>query len=174
MVQSSVFVRWLVLGIISFALVGPAGSQDKNGPALKEFTSEAGKFAMKMPGTPKEHRQTVNGILNIAYILETGDGKTYAASFFELPPKLILTPDVSINAYAKGRKGTVISTKKVALEDEFPGRDAVIQLPGNDKYARLRIYVIQKRHFQLGIDGPKDFVSSAHADAFLDSFRRIK
>jgi hypothetical protein len=39
--------------------------------------------------------------------------------------------------------------------------------------ARLRIYQVGQRHYQLILEGPKDFVDSDEANQFFDSFKLI-
>jgi len=55
------------------------------------------------------------------------------------------------------------------LQGEFPGRDVLIKLPGED-YSRMQLYVVAGRHYQLIVEGSKEMVTSKLADEFFDSF----
>ena len=53
-----------------------------------------------------------------------------------------------------------------------PRQGRRISLPSG-AIARLRIYQVGQRHYQLILEGPGDFVDSAEANQFFDSFKLI-
>lgn len=80
-----------------------------------------------------------------------------------------MTFEAGIQAFATARKGAVESEKRISLQDEFPGRDVLIKLPGGE-YSRMQLYVVGGRHYQLVIEGSKEFVTSQVADEYFASF----
>jgi hypothetical protein len=134
------------------------------------FKSDTGRFSVDMPGTPKALKQTINMIDNYAFAIELPQGRAFLVSYFDLPPNLQLTLDTSLKAYAGGRRGTILSQKKVTLNDEFPGVEAQVQLP-DGKISRLRLFMVKQRQYQVVVDGSPEFVRSKDADRFLNSFR---
>jgi hypothetical protein len=147
---------------------GVARSQE----ALKEFKSDEGKFTILLPGTPKLTKQTVNGIDNHAYTLESG-GVIYVVSFFDLPPKNVLTLETSVQAYANGRKATLLSDKKIALKDNTPAREGLVLL-ADKRVSRIRLFIIGQRYFQLIIDGAQEAATGKAANDVLDSFKLVR
>jgi hypothetical protein len=152
----------------------PVGKPPEPGAAgpleFKEFTSEAGRFAVLMPGKPQEHKQTINKIDNYAFSVEAGGGRTFAVSYFDLPPTLTIPADKAVAAYAGGRKGKVTNEKKVTLLDEYPGREADVELP-NGSVSRIRVFTVKQRQYQVIVDGPAAFVHSPDADKYFNSFK---
>ena len=134
----------------------------------KEVVSSEGRFKIKMPQVPKLAKQTVNGVTHNSYTLELGQG-TFIAGYFDVPAGFMLTFEAGIQAFAGARKGAVESEKRISLQDEFPGRDVLIKLPGGD-YSRMQLYVVGGRHYQLITEGTKEFVTSKLADDYFASF----
>jgi len=159
---------WMAAMVVLTTFPGVLRAQE----TLKEFTSTEGKFSMLLPGTPKLHKQTVNGINNQVHILEAVGGVTYAASFFDLPPKVVLSLETSVQAFVKARKGTLMSNKKIVMEDEYPGRDVLIQLSDPSKAIRMRVFIIGQRYYQLIAEGSRESVTSNRVNEILDSFKR--
>ncbi len=160
----------LVLTLAALAPAAPVG-EPKAGqaPAWNAFKSDAGRFSVELPGTPKLQKQTINNIHNYAYSLSRPEG-TFVVSYFDLPPGLQITPDRAVTAYAGGRKGTIVSQKNVTLDDEYPGIDAQVRLPSG-QVSRICVYAVRGRQYQLVLDGGADFVRSADANRFFGSFR---
>jgi hypothetical protein len=156
----------VLVALACFVGTGPA-AQTQDG---KEFAPAKGKFSIVLPGEPKEHKQTTNGIDNYAYIVDLGDKGVFAVSYFDIPAKVGLTLDTAVAAFVKARKGKVISTKKMTLNDEYPGREVLIELPGN-KFSRLGVYIVRERYFQIGVEGTREIVESKTADAVFSSFK---
>jgi hypothetical protein len=137
----------------------------------RPFRSRAGRFSASFPGTVKSVTQAVNNINNYLVIVENYKKSTFAVSYFDLPSNMQLSLDTSISSYAAGRKGRVASQQRLVL-DEFPGREARITLPSG-AIARIRVYQVGQRHYQLILEGPRDFVDGAEANQFFDSFKLI-
>jgi hypothetical protein len=162
-------VLFLSMTCLSLAALAADPAPEK-GPELKEFSPESGAFTVLFPGTPKTHKQTVGRIDNYAFSAEPGKGQVFLVSYFDLPANVQLTLETSVKAYAGGRKGTISSEKKVLLNDEYPGREAEIALPGG-RVSRLRLFMVKQRQYQLVVEGAPEFVRSTSADKFLASFR---
>jgi tetratricopeptide (TPR) repeat protein len=135
---------------------------------VKEIDSQEGRFKIKMPEDPIPGKITLQGFTQHTYKLELGQGN-FLVAYVDIPAGFMLTFDAAIQAYARERKGAVEGEKQLALRGEFPGRDVMIKLPGGD-YSRLQLYVVGGRHYQLIIEGTKEFVTSKLADEYFASF----
>jgi hypothetical protein len=144
--------------------------QEGGGTSGKKFTSAKGRFSVVLPGAPKEAKQTINGINNYVQMVELGERGTFAVSYFDIPPKTVLTLETSVAAYAKALKGKVLTTKKKVLADEYPGREVLIQLPGN-QFTRLGVYIVRERYYQVIVSGSRQVVGGKAADTVFSSFR---
>jgi tetratricopeptide (TPR) repeat protein len=134
----------------------------------KVIDSQAGRFKIKMPKDPIPGKITLQGFTQHTLKLELGQGN-FLAAYVDVPAGFMLTFDAAAQAYARDRKGTVENEKQLALRGEFPGRDVMIKLPSGD-YSRMQLYVVGGRHYQLIIEGTKEFVTSKLADDFFASF----
>jgi hypothetical protein len=164
------------------AVVLLLGAEDK--PTLKEFTSRAGGFSVRVPGDMKETVKNVNA----------PGGKTEVQRTYLYAPSpaavyLILDRDMSALAKANdatiqtalenGRKaaekslnGKLLSEKKVTL-GKYPGLEFQIESAKLGIY-RSRVYIADGRMYQVTVMGPKDFANSKTADEFLQSFKLVK
>jgi len=166
--RGDIVMSRVLAGTLLLAVAAPGLADD-----IKPFTSEKGRFAIAFPGKPKEHKQTVVGIENIAFAVELKNGPMYLVSYFDLPVNVSLSPDTSVKAYAGGRKGKLLSQKRLVLDEEYPGREGLVELP-DGKQSRIRVYIVKQRYYQVVMDGSRDAVASRAADAFFDSFKLTK
>lgn len=136
-----------------------------------EFTSAEGKFSVSLPRVPKLVKQSVGSIENFTYLVESDDGRIYGVSYFDTPAQVVISLDAVIQNFIKGSKGTIVSDKRIALDEEFPGRDVLIRYANRAGHARF--FAVGRRFFMLVLDGPEEFVNSKTGNAMLDSFRRV-
>ena len=73
----------------------------------------------------------------------------------------------------KGDKGKVLEEKNLTIGiEKHPARDVLIETP--EGCLRNRIVIAGARLYQVMVRGPKDVVTSASADRFLESFEVTK
>lgn len=152
----------LILALLLLATEPPAG-------ALKwqEFASKTGRFSALFPGEPKASRQTAGKVQTFLFSVEPRKGMVFRVGYTELPTKPP-TPDAALASYAAFRKGEILTRKKVRLNDDFPGTEAVLQFAGGTR-ARLRIFITKKRQYHILVEGLPEFVRSRDASKFLNS-----
>lgn len=164
-----------------FFMVFAAGGCGK--AEWKDFTSEAGKFSVQMPGVPEEKTQPVNvaklGNVNMfTYTLEQSDG-AYMAAYNDYPMGLFaqVSPDKVLDGARDGAVGNVeggklVSEQKITI-DGYPGRDIVAEgTKGSITFViKARIYLVNYRLYQCMAILQKDKSSSIDAAKFLDSFK---
>jgi hypothetical protein len=141
------------------------------GLTFKPFTSAEGRFSVEFPGDPKTDKQ---GDVSIAKV-ETPDKVVFAVLFSDVPAdKDAPTAVDALKTYVEGRKGKVSGEPKKytfkTADDEFPGREAEIELP-DGSVVRVRLFFVKKRQYVLAVEGPPAAVRNADADRFLDSFK---
>lgn len=133
----------------------------------REFTSKAGRFSALFPGEPRVARHTAAKVETVTYSAEPRKGGSFRVSYVDLPAKPP-TPDAALETYAKARKAKVLSAKKIRLNDDFPGKEAVLELPGGSR-SRVRIFITKKRQYHIAVEGSAAFVRSRDATKFLNS-----
>jgi hypothetical protein len=147
------------------------------GPDLVEYTSEEGRFAVRVPGTPRVSKKKTaagetalatveqpNGRYVVAYLdlqTEPGEGAAMAQERLEK----------ARDGAVSGVGGKVLADRPITLAGKYPGRDVTIELPGKDDLARDRMYLVNGRLYQVTATGRKWWVESADTRKFLDSFR---
>jgi tetratricopeptide (TPR) repeat protein len=130
-------------------------------------TPPRSRFRAAFPSSPKATTQTISGVTARAFTAETPSA-TYLVSYFDLPTDKHLTFDTGIDAYAAAKSGSVKSKKSYEFE-LYPGREAVVALP-DGSFSRLRILTVNRRWYQIGIEGTADVINNDDASRFLNSF----
>ncbi len=146
---------------------------------FKEFTSQEGKFKVQMPGTPKKQEQETFGAKLVTYSVEQRNG-AYAANFADMPipagesaEKLEDRLDGAQAGALGNIKAKLIDSKKVTLENKYPGREFNGELPDNKGMIRARVFLVNTRMYQIIVIGTKSFVNSADASKFLNSLTLV-
>ncbi len=124
--------------------------------------------AIEFPGSPKRGTQTVNGVEHTSYELSAA-GLTYVFGSFDLPAGTVLAFDAAINAYATARKGTVQSERTVSIDDHA-GKEFTVKM-ADGSASRMRLLAINRRWYQLVVEGNATAVAGANADRFMESFK---
>jgi hypothetical protein len=158
---------------------------DANPAAWKEFSSAAGGFAVKFPGSPKESKeQSGEFLLNLIQLTSAFE---YSVVYADYPD----WANDSDPARAKeildgGLEGAVAQVHSKLLEvkevfiDKHPGRQYVEQMP-NGTVLRGKTFLVGHRLYQIAITTPNEegavpeavkFYQTAAA-RFLDSFRLL-
>lgn len=142
---------------------------------FKEFASADGRFKVQMPGTPKEETQTAAGATMKIYSLQEKDG-AYAAAFADLPipsgeseAQLQARLDGSRDGMVRNVGGTLTSESRITLSGKYPGREVQADIPSKKGVLRARIYLVDRRLYQVMVTGTKPWATSADATKFLDS-----
>ena len=168
--------RLLVVAIVLAASSSALRAEDK----FKPFTSKEGKFTVLMPGAPKEHKQVVKAagmdIATTLYVSEIDPTRAVIVSYNDFPAQNFnaAIADKVLDAAANGvnakAKGTVLSTKKIAL-GKHPGREVQIKLPEDKGLLKVDIYLVGNRLYQILAIGPESFVRSPQLDRYYKSFK---
>lgn len=165
-----------VLGLVLF--LGAAGAQ---APEFKAYASSTGRYKILFPGAVKTTTTTVpSGKNELTLTIDTVElraGTSFLVTFIDAPDEVAKNPAGprldKIRDANKGADGKVLSDKEVSVGGEkYPGRDVLIEKREN--CLRNRIVIAGNRLYQVMVQGPKDVVTSASADKFLDSFEVTK
>jgi hypothetical protein len=141
-------------------------------PEFKEFANKAGGFKVQMPGAPKEQNQAGTA----TYTVESGNN-AYSVAFTKLPDagaqtdELLQTVlDAAVDGGVKGGNATLDNKKKITLAGKYPGREYSATIKnGNGLMIRSKMYIANKKLYQVIVVGDKDFITSDDAVKFLDS-----
>jgi hypothetical protein len=149
-------------------------------PAEEVYTSKAGGYSAKFPGTPKEGTRTQkasNGDVKVYYALfGTANGTAFFTSHNDYAGKAsaeqrkVILDEIVKKATADGKPADVKDIEVGA--DKLPGRAYLVDKPK----ISVRGVVVMKdaRVYQAIVTGPKDFVTGKEATAFLDSLQITK
>lgn len=164
----------LVIGIpLLFGIL-----QDAPPAGWMVFASKAGRFSVSLPGVPIEVPQFVGQLKVVKYVAEGKNEAVYVISHTDYAEA-----DVKADAVQKrldqARDGAIVSvggklkTEKAVQLEGFPGRDIAIEKAGA-VIVRMRIFVVDRRVYQVLALGPPAVLGSKEVANFLDSFRLIK
>ncbi len=152
-------------------------------PAAKEFISKTGRFSILFPGAPKEERDAGNDgkLQQVQFTLPAADG-AYLVSYQDYPGLAAASTEKLTDALAqaqeaarKGLNGKNAQTKSLTLDKQYPGRQIEFDFVGpSEGRFRSRAYMVKGRLYQVIVVGKKDFVKSAEAERFMDSFKLLK
>jgi hypothetical protein len=162
---------------------GQPAATGKGETQWQEFTHEQGRFAVKMPGTPKEQvkeQATPKGNLKVVVngVNLPAEGKSYVVTFMDNPagPK---DPDAAVAhekfldplaaGIAKGLKGVPRVQARIKL-DGHHGQELWIEIPEGDRHTLCRIYLVGNRLYQLFANWQGEG-GEADAEKFVNSFK---
>jgi hypothetical protein len=149
-------------------------------PEFKEFKSEAGKFKALFPGKPKETAQKAVGIDLKMFTIEENNGAMVIA-YADMPLEDNITEE-EIQTRLDGARTGMVNNVKAELKSEkkitiargtkkYPGREILADLPDQKGQLRARIFLVDKRLYQIMVVGNPDFAKSANAAKFIDSLQ---
>ena len=172
--------RVLVLGgLMGLMLLCGCGRKAVSGPSAagwSGFDPEQGKFAVAMPGTPKE--EPLIGSDGKMWTSEA-DGLTYSVSYevLQIPNGTAETDkaqqlmDNEVEVFVKTTQGaTLTGEKRTLMVGSIPGREVDVEI-GGTTLRRIRMCIAGNRLYQVQVSGPKEKVGTPDVDSFLDSFR---
>ena len=148
---------------------------------FKTYASAAGRYKVLFPGAVKTEVipvKTEKAELKVTVeSVELRAGTSFLVTFVDAPddiakqeakPRLDKVRDGN-----KGLDGKVTEDKELTVGTEkYPARDILIEKAGG--FLRNRIVIVGPRVYQVMVQGPKDVVTSASADKFLESFEVTK
>ncbi len=173
-------MRRILISIAALALLftGAAAAAE---PQLQQFVSQAGRFSVLMPGTPKPETQliTLKGGEKVTLyqfsISLDNDNVTYMVMYNDWPPNYANGPaqtqlkasrDGSVASAGAGAK--LLSDSVINLNG-VPGRAFTVQ--NNDGYHfTARDYLMNHRLYQVLTVASKGH-SAVNRDAFMNSFK---
>lgn len=167
-------MRTRMFALIALAAgLGAVAAADK--PAYQQFASAAGRYKVLMPGAVTTETKDVKADLKLTIdSAEFGADVLFCVTFLDVPEDVAKADPVKrLDKVRDGNKGTtgkLLSEKALEVgPDKHPAREVVIEKP--DGVVRNRIVLAGTRMYQVMIEGPQAFVTSADADRFFDSFQ---
>ncbi len=157
-----------------------AGGDDIPPAGWQRYASVEGGFAVLFPGEPAEDKNTVDTPVGpIAYsavslTAQEGEStKTYAVSYEEIPEQM---QELPANELLTQTFQTFATVKGFQVEQTTPidlGGTAGVELTAamGELRARVRVFVAEKRSYQVLVSGTQEQVDSDDAKRFLDSFQ---
>ncbi|MFB2838482.1 hypothetical protein [Floridanema evergladense] len=139
-----------------------------------EFSSEQGRFAVSMPGTPKEETETnQDGSTEHSFSL-TSDNSAFLIHYSDIPDieklsKAEITKllDNAPSDFVKGANAKLVTAKTVSL-DGHPGKEFEFILSEGIN-GKGRVFLVKKRlYIVVGMA-----IQPGNLQKFLDSFRLI-
>lgn len=141
----------------------------------QEFTSEAGRFRMRGPGTPVEHVMRGIGEEEMHLFYYLGDEAHLYLYYGDVPPEGNVDLDSLREIILNGlpmEPATLQSEHDISLGG-IPGRECVAQMGEPTERlgrARFRLFVVGSRVYNVMATSPADVDEPEFVDAFLDSF----
>jgi hypothetical protein len=170
----------------SFALLNPPPAPVPVKPlaAGKSFTSEAGRYRVRFPQAPREVVQKVPspvGPIEVHMaVLDRGDVAFFASyNDYQFDPAAFdidAALEGIVQGSMEGSKATLRSKKDIAL-GKHPGKayEAALKLPdGRPATCRARIYMVEKRLYQVLVVEARGKEDPKATAAYLDSFALLK
>jgi hypothetical protein len=147
-------------------------------PEWKEFASKEGRFKIVMPGAPKQEELETEsdfgkGVLHMN--VAQADKTMYGANYCDFPAEIKNAPlkkvfDSSRDGAVANLEGKLVRESDIKLGD-YPGREIHIGAEDGKQLFRARVYLVDRRLYQVVVFGSKEAAISKQADKFFDSFK---
>ncbi|WP_439630013.1 hypothetical protein [Gemmata sp.] len=154
------------------------------GGGADEFESKEWKFKAKLAGTPETKDQAGPFATRLKVFATATPQGSYAVGVADLPLPETTAPaeatkrlDEAQAAFTAIHRATLESSTKGLLQGKYQGRDMVYKLPakgGEDRVARVRVFLVGKRLYQVSVTGPAAFASAEAATEFLNTFEVVE
>ena len=161
--------------------------QQKTAPTAiagwKVFRSEPNKFAVSMPGTPKE-TEVKQGPVKAKITMLQNDRMAYAvlvAAYQEagysaeqsrsFDSEKVLAS--TIKGFVESSKGKIESEKNISLQGQ-PGKEVVIAMAAQEAKTKVRVFYADGKIYQAFVVAPTAQFPEKNAKIFLDSFTLLK
>jgi hypothetical protein len=150
-----------------------ANGESQNSRNWKHYRYDADGFAAEFPAEPQAKENDSKTGTRYFSQLENGN-LAYFVEVALLPASLNKTSQQIFDDYvqgaAKGVKGQVKSSSDVSLAGN-PGREFTIE---NDTMVlRVRLYLVQRRLYQILVVGTRDLIAGAETERFQSSFQLL-
>jgi hypothetical protein len=178
-----------MMGTVCWSLTLPllvGAVQDDLPAGWKVVDSKDGRFTVHMPKEPMAPKtqvvRTKTGELNVTLVIAEGRHDSYfVVSYSDFPPAELKKGeeekrlDQACNGAAESLRGELREENPIKLDGRHPGREFFIRKNGA-VIAKVRIYLVENRLYQVMVLGSGQIFSSKEKDAgiFLDSFRLNK
>lgn len=145
----------------------------------EKFSSSEGAFSALMPGTPTQQVRTAktsSGLVDAYMFLVERRDVAYVVAYSDYPnpmiqagtPKLIL--DGARDGAVANVQGKLVRESVISL-DGHQGRELQIESPGGKVTVTARLFLVDRRLYQVMVLMHNDKASSEDVNKFLDSFR---
>jgi len=142
------------------------------------FEHQEGRFRVVFPSAPKQRIVpivTKHGKLNVHLFTVQKSGSEYVISYSDLPAGNLKKVDVEdvldfAQDGAKREMKAEVSGAHPIGDDKLPGREFVLDMPDKVR-AKVRLYVVGNRLYQVMVIGTPEFIAGATTKAFLDSLQ---
>jgi hypothetical protein len=178
-----------MMGTVCWSLTLPlllGAVQDDLPAGWKVVRSKDGRFTVHMPKEPMDPKKQVvrtkTGELNVTLVIAEGRHDSYfVVSYSDFTQAELKKGeeekrlDQACNGAAESLRGEIPDEQRIMLDGRHPGRAFVIKKDGA-VIAKMRIYLVENRLYQVMVLGNGKIFSSKEKDAgiFLDSFRLNK
>lgn len=146
-------------------------------PEFKEFSPPGGNLKVLLPGTPKNESQDHQGMKVNSWSASVGKGQ-YTVGFVELPipkgedeTKIQNRLDGAVQGMVGNVRAELVDSKKISLQNKYPGREVVANLPEGKGVIHARLYLVGTRLYQTMAVGTKTWVAGADTNKFLNSLK---
>jgi hypothetical protein len=147
----------------------------------KEFRSQAGRFSVRLPGTPKEDKQAIDTAVGkidmFLFVYEVSNDVAYLIMYNDYPEDVVAKADKTTmldgarDGAVENVKGKLRSEKNVSISGS-PGREIVVDTSDAPlSTIKSRMYLVKNRLYQVMAVVPKGKETSKDVDKFLDSFK---
>ncbi len=151
-------------------------------PHWQEFAPGGRGFSILFPGTPTEESSsnpTAFGVVDMAWFKLEPEGEklSYGVRYDSYPPIVLALGDVSQLILARSKtleneiQGKTVDEEDVFLDDHT-GKQLTYELP-DGKLGIYRIFLIDERMYQLGVQAAPEDASAREISTFLDSFKLL-
>ncbi len=169
--------RWLfgvgIVLLLPFAV--RAGDGD-----LEKVTSKEGKFTVLLPKNTETQTSSVStavGEIQLVMVSATLREGWYAAAYADYPAEAVkgANPGKLLDGARDGAvskvNGKLMKETKITLgQAKHPGRELLIRAQDGKIYARVRMYLVDNRLYQVIVAGSETEVKSKSANSVFDSF----
>jgi hypothetical protein len=146
------------------------------------FSSKSGKYSISLPSKPMETDKKIDSAAgeltiymalvapnnDLAYLVTYNDYPDAALAGAEKDAMLDGVRDGNVKSFG----GKVASEKKITLgKEKYPGREILLEKPGETAVYRARMYLVNNRLYQVVIVSTKDVATNKDTDNYFESFK---
>lgn len=140
-----------------------------------QFTSEPGRFTVRMPDTPTEKSETVpseHGPYTTHLFIVRDQQNVYLIGWVDYDPNFNFNRQSELEAnrdnFVKGISATLIETRSLTI-DGYPALEFTADTV--DRTFKSRVYMVGRRPYQIVIGFPKGENEAQAINKFFNSFK---